>query len=64
MFVSKNVVYVVCYKNMYSEMEVKAFKTAFDAAEWIDTFSERFLAEDAEMKMLVEPVLTSEKIDD
>lgn len=63
MFVSKNVVYIVCYKNMYGEMEVKAFKTAFDAAKWIDTFSEAFLAEDGEMKMLVEPVLASEKID-
>ena len=64
MFVEKGVAYVVRYKNMYSEMEVKVFKTPHDAAEWIDIFSEDYLAKEAEMKMEVLPILGVENKED
>ena len=60
MFNSKGVVYVVRYMNMYHDIEIKAFKTAHDAAEWVSMFSEDFLANDAEMRMEVLPLLASE----
>lgn len=61
MFVASNVVYIVQYVNMNREVAVKAFKTAHDAAEWIEGLNDNFLANEAEMKMYVEPILTCEQ---
>ena len=61
MFKASNVVYIVQYLDTNREVAVKAFKTAHDAAEWIEIISEDFLANEAEMKMYVEPILTCEQ---
>lgn len=61
MFKAKKVVYVVQNKNMNHEIEIHVFETAHDAAEWIDYYSDKWLANEAEMRILVEPVMVAIK---